>query len=423
MASTYEPEFTSEAVPPSSDHPSYHPVAIQLYGHASKFSGTTTNHDDYRAWELPHRDAPPPVAPRVSVPFDAETSYHDTYHAHPLEAPTRHHAEPWKDNGVKFEGQSAYDSDFHAHPLERRAPMLPAPPPRNSAKFDGTSTYHDQYPAHQIQAHVPQHGPRYEHKNVPFEGTTTNQDAYKAYAIEPHRAMHAPVVARPYTKFEGTTTNQDAYKPYDVHPREQHHVDYTYNPTPFEGSTESHDAYKQWQLEKRAAPPSPPMRISLPFEGTTTNKDMFKGWELPKKRPTIGIAMVGDQQHVLIPSTLTVPCHGKQIFTTVHDNQPHMSFVIYAGESRVASSNRQLGQFQLKGVPPAAFGVPQIEVTAHLDSNNILTIDAQDLDSGRHHLWKHGGGSVVADGIQADQLNTNGHYVVDYTQSLQPVRA
>lgn len=52
--------------------------------------------DDYRAWELPHRDAPKPVAPRVSVPFNAETSYHDTYHAHPLEAPTRHHAEPWK---------------------------------------------------------------------------------------------------------------------------------------------------------------------------------------------------------------------------------------------------------------------------------------------------------------------------------------
>ena len=89
---------------------------------------------------------------------------------------------------------------------------------------------------------------------------------------------------------------------------------------------------------------------------------MFKGWELPKKRPSLGIAMVGDMQHVLIPSTLTVPCHGKQIFTTVHDNQTHMSFVIYAGESRVASSNRQLGQFQLKGLPAAPFGEPQIEV-------------------------------------------------------------
>lgn len=67
-----------------------------------------------------------------------------------------------------------------------------------------------------------------------------------------------------------------------------------------------------------------------------------------------------------------------------------------------------------------------LQVTAHLDDNNILTIDAQDLDSGRHHLWKHGGGSVVADGIHASELNTNGHYVVDYTQGqamMQPIRA
>lgn len=65
-----------------------------------------------------------------------------------------------------------------------------------------------------------------------------------------------------------------------------------------------------------------------------------------------------------------------------------------------------------------------LQVTAHLDANNILTIEAQDLDSGRHHLWKHGGGAVVADGIHAHELNTNGHYVVDYTQSLQqPIRA
>ncbi len=50
MASTYEPEFTGETVAPSSADASYHPVAIQLYGHASKFNGTTTNHvrDDLR---------------------------------------------------------------------------------------------------------------------------------------------------------------------------------------------------------------------------------------------------------------------------------------------------------------------------------------------------------------------------------------
>lgn len=68
------------------------------------------------------------------------------------------------------------------------------------------------------------------------------------------------------------------------------------------------------------------------------------------------------QYHVLLPSTLTTPCHGKQVFTTVHDNQPHMSFVIYAGDSPKASNNVHLGQFQLLGVPEAPFGEPQIEV-------------------------------------------------------------
>ena len=68
------------------------------------------------------------------------------------------------------------------------------------------------------------------------------------------------------------------------------------------------------------------------------------------------------QYHVLLPSTLNTPCHGKQVFTTVHDNQPHMSFVIYAGDSPKASNNVHLGQFQLLGVPEAPFGEPQIEV-------------------------------------------------------------
>lgn len=40
----YEPEFKNETVTASSADPTYHPVAIQLYGHANKFNGTSTNH-------------------------------------------------------------------------------------------------------------------------------------------------------------------------------------------------------------------------------------------------------------------------------------------------------------------------------------------------------------------------------------------
>ena len=37
------PEFENRVVASSSADAEYHPVAIQLYGHASKFNATTTN--------------------------------------------------------------------------------------------------------------------------------------------------------------------------------------------------------------------------------------------------------------------------------------------------------------------------------------------------------------------------------------------
>ena len=39
---------------------------------------------------------------------------------------------------------------------------------------------------------------------------------------------------------------------------------------------------------------------------------MFKGWQLPAKRASLGVAMVGDRQFCLIPSTLPIPCRAKQ---------------------------------------------------------------------------------------------------------------
>ena len=47
--------------------------------------------------------------------------------------------------------------------------------------------------------------------------------------------------------------------------------------------------------------------------GTTTHQDAFQGWELPTKRETLGIAMVGDRLHALIPAQLPVPASTKQV--------------------------------------------------------------------------------------------------------------
>ena len=49
----------------------------------------------------------------------------------------------------------------------------------------------------------------------------------------------------------------------------------------------------------------------------------------------------------------------------------------------MAHHNRLLGEFNLEGIPPAARGVPQIEVKFDIDQNGILNVSARDVSSGK----------------------------------------
>jgi len=49
----------------------------------------------------------------------------------------------------------------------------------------------------------------------------------------------------------------------------------------------------------------------------------------------------------------------------------------------MTKDNHLLGKFELSGIPPAARGVPQIEVTFEIDVNGILNVAAE--DKGRGH--------------------------------------
>lgn len=44
----------------------------------------------------------------------------------------------------------------------------------------------------------------------------------------------------------------------------------------------------------------------------------------------------------------------------------------------MAADNKQLGQFELVGIPPSARGMPQIEVTFDIDANGIVHVSAKD---------------------------------------------
>ena len=49
----------------------------------------------------------------------------------------------------------------------------------------------------------------------------------------------------------------------------------------------------------------------------------------------------------------------------------------------MASDNKILGNFELVGIPPAARGTPQIEVTFDIDANGIVNVSAKDKGTGK----------------------------------------
>jgi endoplasmic reticulum chaperone BiP len=49
----------------------------------------------------------------------------------------------------------------------------------------------------------------------------------------------------------------------------------------------------------------------------------------------------------------------------------------------MTKDNHLLGTFELKGIPPAPRGLPQIEVTFEVDANGILQVSAEDKGSGK----------------------------------------
>merc|ERR1712154_402709 len=56
---------------------------------------------------------------------------------------------------------------------------------------------------------------------------------------------------------------------------------------------------------------------------------------------------------------------------------------VFEGERAMCKDNNQLGKFDLSGIPPAARGVPQIEVTFEIDENSILTVTGVEKGVGK----------------------------------------
>ena len=98
---------------------------------------------------------------------------------------------------------------------------------------------------------------------------------------------------------------------------------------------------------------------------------------------SLGLETLGGVMTRLIERNTTIPVKKTQVFSTAEDSQTAVDIHVLQGERPMASDNNTLGRFRLDGIPPAARGIPQVEVTFDIDANGILNVAAKDKASGK----------------------------------------
>jgi molecular chaperone DnaK len=98
---------------------------------------------------------------------------------------------------------------------------------------------------------------------------------------------------------------------------------------------------------------------------------------------SLGVETLGAVFSKIIERNTTIPVKQSQTFTTAADLQTAVTIHVLQGERTMAKDDISLGQFNLTDIPPAARGVPQIEVTFDINTDGVLNVSAKDLGTGK----------------------------------------
>ena len=134
---------------------------------------------------------------------------------------------------------------------------------------------------------------------------------------------------------------------------------------------------------KKDLNPDEAVAVGAAIQGSVLSGDTTDVLLLDVTPLTLGIETKGEVATPIIEKNTTIPTQKSQVFSTAEDNQPMVTVHVIQGERTQAAQNKSLGQFNLGDIPPAARGMPQIEVSFDLDANGILNVSAKDKNTGK----------------------------------------
>ena len=126
--------------------------------------------------------------------------------------------------------------------------------------------------------------------------------------------------------------------------------------------------------------------VGAALEGAIINKDLDNVILMDVTPLSLGVETEGGIMAPIIIANETIPIRRKEIFTTSQDGQKTVTIHILQGEGYFARVNKSIGYFNLTGIPPMEAGKPQIGVTFDIDKDGLLTVTAQDEDTGNTNM-------------------------------------
>jgi len=112
---------------------------------------------------------------------------------------------------------------------------------------------------------------------------------------------------------------------------------------------------------------------------------------------SLWVEVEGGMVDVVVPRNTTIPYKKTKIYTNAVDNQPAVTIHVVQGERPMASDNKDLGMFNLEGIPPMRRGQAQIEVTFDIDANGVLNVSAKEKTTGKEQKVTIQGATNLSD--------------------------